>query len=129
MAKYHNHSTIIIYTSSTFKQGFKMTKFTKLAMVALFGITMVTTTASAGDAAKGLKLFSKKLKGVCEMSGADFAKKHTTDEWTAIIEGGKMAAEITAICGDDAKIKDKLVPFIGDFAVEYSSDSGNVPSC
>lgn len=106
-----------------------MTKFTKLALVALFGMAMLTTTASAGDAGKGLKLYSKKLKSVCEMSGADFAKKHTTDEWTAIIDGGKMAAEITAICGDDAKIKDKLVPFIGDFAVEYSSDSGNVPSC
>ncbi|MBU1667998.1 cytochrome C [bacterium] len=106
-----------------------MTKFTKLALVALFGMAMVTTTASAGDAAKGLKLYSKKLKEACEMSGADFAKKHTTDEWTAIIEEGKMADEIKAICGDDAEIKEKLVPFIGDFAVEYSSDSGNVPSC
>ena len=106
-----------------------MTKFSKLALAALFSMAVMTTTASAGDAAKGLKLYSKKLKDSCEMSGADFAKKHTTDEWTEIIEGGTMAAEITAICGDDAKIKEKLIPFIGDFAVEYSSDSGNVPSC
>lgn len=106
-----------------------MTKFSKLALAALFGMAMLTTTASAGNPDKGLKIYSKKLKKVCKMSGADFAKKHTTDEWTEIIEGGKMGDEITAICGDDVKLKEKLVPFVGDFAVEYSSDSGNVPSC
>jgi flavodoxin len=40
-----------------------------------------------------------------------------------------MADEIKAICGADVEIKEKLVPFIGDFAVEYASDSGNVPAC
>jgi len=106
-----------------------MTKFSKLALAAIFGLAMMTTTATAGDPDKGLKLYSKKLKDACEMPGSDFTAKHTTDEWTAIIEGGTMAAEITTICGDDATIKEKLLPFIGDFAVEYSSDSGNVPSC
>jgi hypothetical protein len=106
-----------------------MTKFSKLALIALFGMAMVTTTASAADAEKGLKLYSKKLKATCGMPGSEFTIKHTTDEWTAIIEEGKMADEIKTICGDGAEIKEKLVPFIGDFAVEYSSDSGNVPAC
>ena len=110
-----------------------MTKFTRLALVALFGMAMMTTTASAerdgANPDKGQKLYSKKLKEACEMPGSDFAQKHTTDEWNEIIEGGTMAAEITTICGDDAKIKEKSVPFIGDFAVAYSKDSGNVPSC
>ena len=106
-----------------------MTKFSKLTLAAIFCMAMMTTTATAGNPDKGLKIYSKKLKEACEMSGYEFAVKHTTDEWTAIIEGGTMAAEITTICGDDAEIKEKLIPFIGDFAVEYSSDSGNVPSC
>jgi len=106
-----------------------MTKFTKLALIALFGMATLTTTASAGNPDKGLKIYSKKLKEQCGMPGSDFTIKHTTDEWTAIIEEGKMADEIKSICGDSVEIKEKLVPFIADFAVEYSSDSGNIPNC
>ena len=106
-----------------------MTKFSKLALIALFGMAMVTTTAVAADAEKGQKLYSKKLKETCNMEGGDFAQKHSTDEWTAIIEGGTMATEIKTICGDNAEIKEKLIPFIGDFVVEFANDSGNVPSC
>jgi Spy/CpxP family protein refolding chaperone len=105
-----------------------MTKFTKLAIAALLGLAVMTTTATAGDAAKGQKLYSKKLKETCGMPGGDFAGKHTQDEWEEINESGKMAEEIGKIC-KDAKIKEKLVPFIYDFAYEFASDSGNVPSC
>jgi len=105
-----------------------MTKFTKLALVALLGMAVMTATASA-DADKGQKIYSKKLKEVCSMNGGDFAAKHTQDEWTAIIEDGKLAGEITAICGDEASVKEKKLGHIGDFVKEFASDSGNVPSC
>jgi len=105
-----------------------MTKFTKLALAALLGMAVMTTTASA-DAAKGQKIYSKKLKETCGMTGAEFAAKHTQDEWTAIIEDSKLAEEITTICGDEAKVKEKKLEHIGDFAKEFASDSGNVPSC
>jgi hypothetical protein len=104
-----------------------MTKFTKLALVALLGLAVATTTASA-DAAKGQKLYKKKLKESCGMTGADFSAKHTQDEWKEIFDNGKMAEEISNIC-NGATIKEKLIPFIYDFANEYASDSGNVPSC
>jgi len=104
-----------------------MTKFTKLALATLLGLAIITSTASA-DAAKGQKLYSKKLKKVCGMNGAEFAKKHTQDEWTKIKEDGKMADEIAAIC-KDAKVKDKYLPDLADFAINFASDSGNVPSC
>jgi len=107
-----------------------MTKFTKLALAALLGMAVMTTTASAdGDAAKGQKIYSKKLKEVCGMTGADFAAKHTQDEWTAIIEEEKLADEIKTICGDEAEVKEKKLEDLGAFANEYASDSGNVPSC
>ena len=105
-----------------------MTKFSKLSLAALLGMAVMTTTATAGDAAKGQKLYSKKLKEPCGMTGADFAAKHSQDQWEEINEGGKMAEEIAKIC-KGAKIKDKLVPFIYDFAYEFANDSGNVPSC
>jgi hypothetical protein len=104
-----------------------MTKFTKLALAALLGLAVVTSTASA-DAAKGQKIYSKKLKKVCGMNGAEFAKKHTQDEWEQIKSDGKMADEIAAIC-KGAKVKDKYIPDLSDFAINFASDSGNVPSC
>jgi len=105
-----------------------MTKFTKLALAALLGMAVMTTTASA-DADKGQKIYSKKLKETCGMTGAEFAAKHTQDEWTAIIDDEKLAEEITTVCGDEAKVKEKKLSHIGDFVKEYASDSGNVPSC
>ena len=104
-----------------------MTNFTKLAITALLGAILTTTTASA-DAAKGQKLYVKKLKEACGMEGSKFAAKHSQDEWEKIKEDGTMADEIAKIC-NGAKLKDKLVPFIYDFAYEYANDSGNVPSC
>ncbi|SFV54225.1 hypothetical protein MNB_SV-12-893 [hydrothermal vent metagenome] len=106
-----------------------MTKFSTLALTALLGMAVMTTTASAGDAAKGQKIYSKKLKAACKMNGGDFAKKHTQDEWEEINEAGKMAEEIAKICGEGVSVKDKLLPFIYDFTNEFASDSGNVPSC
>ncbi|MCK5855343.1 MAG: cytochrome C [Sulfurovaceae bacterium] len=104
-----------------------MTKFTTLTISTLLGLAIMTTTASA-DAAKGQKLYAKKLKATCGMEGGDFASKHSQDEWKEINDAGKMAEEIGTIC-KGATIKDKLVPFIYEFANEYANDSGNVPSC
>jgi len=104
-----------------------MTTFTKLAIAALLGLAVMTTTASA-DAAKGQKLYTKKLKGPCGMKGSEFAAKHTQDEWKEIFDSGKMGDEIESIC-KGATIKEKLIPFIYDFSYEYANDSGNVPSC
>jgi len=105
-----------------------MTKFTKLALVALLGMAVMTTTASA-DADKGQKIYSKKLKETCGMTGAIFAAKHTQDEWKAIVDDSKLADEITTICGDGAKVKEKKLGHLGDFVQEFASDSGNVPNC
>jgi hypothetical protein len=105
-----------------------MTKFTKLAVAALFAFAVVGTTASA-DAAKGQKIYSKKFKGSCGFTGAKFASKHTQDEWEKIKEAGKFAAELKTICPKVSKYKDKYTSDLYDFAYEYASDSGNVPSC
>ena len=104
-----------------------MTKITKLALATLLGLAVFSTTASA-DVKKGQKLYMKKMKATCGFSGAKFAAKHTQDEWEAIKGAGKFAEEAAKIC-PGVKLKDKYVPHIYDFAYEYASDSGNVPSC
>jgi len=100
---------------------------TKLAVAALLGMAVLSTTASA-DAAKGKKIYMKKLKAACGFSGAKFATKHTQDEWEKIKGAGKFQEEVAKIC-KGAKLKDKYVNDVYDFAYEYASDSGNVPSC
>ena len=99
----------------------------KLAIAALLGVAVLSTTASA-DAKKGQKLYMKKMKAVCGFSGAKFAQKHTQDEWEAIKGAGKFAEEAAKIC-PGLELKDSWVQDIYDFAYEYASDSGNVPSC
>ena len=104
-----------------------MNNFTKLAVAALLGMTLLSTTATA-DIKKGQKIFLKKLKASCGFSGAKFAHKHTQDEWEAINGAGQFAAEVKNIC-PKATIKSKYVPHVYDFVCEYAKDSGNIPSC
>ena len=104
-----------------------MTKFTKLALAALLGLAVLSTTASA-DANKGKKLYMKKMKSACGFSGAKFATKHTQGEWEKIKGAGQFGAESAKIC-PGLKLKDKYVNDVYDFAYEFASDSGNVPSC
>ena len=106
-----------------------MTKFTKLAVAALFAVAALGTTASA-DVAKGQKLYSKKIKGACGFTGAKFAAKHTQDEWEEIKEAGKFGDEMKKLCPSlEKSYQDKWTQDLYDFAYEYASDSGNVPSC
>ena len=107
-----------------------MGKFAKLAVVALFGMAVMTTAASA-DAAKGQKLYIKKLSKVCGFKGDVFAAKHTQAEWKKLMEDGKIAEEIKTLCPavEDKALKDKYIQHYFDFAYEYAKDSGNVPAC
>ncbi|MEA3512082.1 MAG: cytochrome C [Campylobacterota bacterium] len=105
-----------------------MNNLLKLVLAGAIALAMSTTVASA-DVTKGMKLFSKKLKKPCGISGAKMAGKHSQDEWEAIMEDGKLADEIKSICPDVKKVKEKFIPHYYDFFYEYANDSGNVPSC
>ena len=107
-----------------------MNKIIKIALGAAIVLSMGATTASA-SVEKGQKLFTKKLKKACGISGAAMAGKHSQGEWTEINEAGNMASEIKNICPDvkDGSLKGKYLPHYFDFFHEYGNDSGNVPSC
>jgi len=107
-----------------------MNKIVKIALGATVILSLGATVASA-DAAKGQKLYSKKLKKACGINGGAFAGKHTQDEWKEIQDSGKMADEIKNICPKvkDKSLKSKYLKDYYDFAHDFASDSGNVPSC
>ena len=105
-----------------------MNKIVKIALGATLLLSLGTATLSA-DTAKGQKLYTKKLKKACGITGATMAGKHTQDEWSELQEGGKLEAEIKSICPKVDKVKGKYLPHLYDFFKEYGSDSGNVPSC
>ena len=107
-----------------------MNKLLKIVLASAMVLAVSSTVASA-DAVKGQKLFTKKLKSACGVTGAVMASKHTVDEWSELNSNGKIADEIKVICPKvkDKVLKDKYLEHYFDFFKEYGSDSGNVPSC
>ena len=107
-----------------------MNKLLKVVLASLMILAVSSTVASA-DADKGKKLYMKKLKSACGLSGGAMAAKHTVDEWSEINADGKIVDEIKVICPKvkDGALKDKYLEHYFDFFKEYGSDSGNVPSC
>ncbi len=111
-----------------------MKSFTKIAMASLLGVAVLSTTVYA-DVTKGQKLYTKKLKSLCNTSGAKFAASHTQMEWETAKEEGTLTQTFTEACpgGEEMfkgdKFKKKFESHIYDFVYEYASDSGNVPSC
>ena len=104
-----------------------MNTMTKIAVATLLGMALFSTSAMA-NVQKGQKIYLKKLKAPCNLGGAEFAQKHTQSEWESIHKAGKFAEEVTKIC-PKATIEEKYVPDVYDFAYEFASDSGNMPSC
>ena len=111
-----------------------MTTLGKTALSTLMGLGLLTTSAYA-DADKGQRVYQKKLKEVCGMTGAIFAAKHTQMEWENAKNEGKLTEMMTEICPagkdffDSDKFQNKFKSHLYDFVHDYASDSGNIPSC
>lgn len=107
-----------------------MNMLTKSILASAMILAVGTTIASA-DVAKGQKLYLKKLKSSCDMTGAKMASQHSQFEWETIKQEGKLADELKKICpkAPSDALKDKYLEHYYDFFYEYANDSGNVPSC
>ncbi len=111
-----------------------MKSFSKVTLAALLGLSVLSTTVYA-DAAKGQKLYTKKLKDVCGVSGAKFAASHSQMEWETAKDDGTLSELFIGACpaGADVinsdKFQKKFQSHIYDFVYEYANDSGNVPAC
>jgi hypothetical protein len=103
-----------------------MKKIAGIALTTMVGLGMLSTAAMA-DVAKGQKLYQKKYKKACGVSGAKMAGSHTQDEWEEMKDEGKLLDYLNGKCG--GKVQEKHLEHLYDFFYEYGSDSGNVPSC
>ena len=106
-----------------------MNKIAKILLSVAIVLGMSASVANA-DVAKGQKLYLKKLKSGCGMTGAKMAQKHSQDEWEEINDES-LSDEIKKICpkAPNSALKDKYLNHYYDFFYEYANDSGNVPSC
>jgi hypothetical protein len=111
-----------------------MTTLGKFMLSTLIGFGLLSTSVYA-DADKGQRIYQKKLKDVCGMTGAVFAAKHTQMEWEMAKEEGTLAEMMTEACpaGKDffesSKFQKKYKSHMFDFVYDFASDSGNIPSC
>jgi len=115
-----------------------MTSFKNIAKSILLTAMLVSvaSTSALADVKKGQKLYLKTLKSKLNMNGTKFSSLHTVSEWEALF-ANKGEGFITEFSHDYPK-SDKVLhkkniwkklQHIRDFAIEYGSDSGNVPSC
>jgi hypothetical protein len=104
-------------------------KNTLKIILASFLLLGSASVFAAGNADKGQKIYLKKLKQRCDMTGGKFATLHTQDEWEEIFEEGNLANEIKELCPRSGELKEKYLEDLYKFFYDYASDSGNVPSC
>jgi hypothetical protein len=111
-----------------------MNTLAKITMTTVIGLGLFSTAAMA-DAAKGQKIYQKKLKEACGKTGAVFAASHTQMEWEMAKEEGKLTEMFIEECpaGKDffesSKFEKKFKEHLYDFCHDFASDSGNIPSC
>lgn len=105
-------------------------------LIMLLAAAALTATMAQADAKAGQKVYLKTFKAKFGMNGTKFAAEHTVAEWEELFAndgngfikeyGARFPAAVPMLT--NPAMKEKLQD-IGDFAKEYGSDSGNVPSC
>jgi len=111
-----------------------MKKYTRLLSVAIFGITLVSSTAYA-DPIKGERILSNMLRkaGGCKLQEFRIAMVHSKKEWEDIYKSGKMEAEINKICPSMKQLpiieNQQYKKDVFDYLEYYSRDGGSLPKC
>lgn len=100
-----------------------MKNITKLAVAALLGLAVLSTSATAGSITKGQKIYTKKIKGQCgDKIATDFTKVLKQAEWEALFKAGTFEAKVKELCPDLTKYKEKWTEDLFEFAHEYAAD-------
>jgi len=99
-------------------------------------LTLLLTSSLFADVDKGKRYYMKTFKQKFKMNGLDFVQLHTQREWYELFEDkGKKFITVFSIKYPKQKkfLNDpktwKKLQHVRDFAIEYASDSGKIPSC
>lgn len=105
-------------------------------LITLLTALALTASLAQADAKAGQKVYLKSFKAKFGMNGTKFAAEHTVAEWEELFadnakgfikEYRERFPTASAVLSNQ-ELAQKLQD-VGDFAKEYGSDSGNVPSC
>ena len=110
----------------------------QLIKIILLGALLGSVGSSVlmADVKKGQKHYLKTFKSKFKLNGTKFAALHTQNEWTTLFEneGEGFKKEFSVNYPKSKKTLEKSnvwkkLQHVKDFAIEYASDSGKVPSC
>lgn len=110
----------------------------QLIKIILLGALLGSVGSSVlmADVKKGQKHYLKTFKSKFKLNGTKFAALHTQDEWTELFvnEGEGFKKEFIQTYPKSKKTLErpniwKKLQHLKDFAIEYASDSGKVPTC
>ena len=106
----------------------------KKLIVLLLSLAIASTAMA--DINKGKRYYMKNFKQKFKMNGLDFVHLHTQAEWRVLFEdeGRGFIVEFSKKYPKQEKFLSnpktwKKLQHVGDFAIEYASDSGKTPSC
>jgi hypothetical protein len=106
----------------------------KKSFILLIAASLAVSSLYA-SAAKGKKLYQKKLQSVCGKNGGDFAAAHSQHEWKEAMDAGTLNKLMIRECPagksflESPKFEKKYQQHFFDFLYEYANDSGKAPSC
>ncbi|GHV04802.1 hypothetical protein AGMMS50229_06860 [Campylobacterota bacterium] len=109
--------------------------FLSLLIAAMFASSCVAAIEE-GDVDVGQRIYLKSLSDSIGINGADFAKRHTAEEWSALLdgEGERFAAETIATYPAtkdflSSRAFVKQIAHIKALLVLYAKDSAAFPIC
>ena len=89
-----------------------------------------TNEEEDGSFKKGMVIFKTKLKVVCKMTGEDFAKNYTQEDWDDIYDNNEFEKTVYKLCPTiKGKYDEKWTNDLYQFSIKYASDSDEIPEC
>jgi len=83
-----------------------------------------------GSATRGLVIFKTHLKKLCGMTGEEFAKNYTQEDWDDIYDAKEFQKVVLELCPKmEGKYKERWTPHLYQFSLKYASDSDEIPEC
>ncbi len=88
------------------------------------------TEKEDGSFIVGMAIFKTKLKVVCKMTGEDFAKNYTQEDWDDIYDNNEFEKTVYKLCPEiKGKYDEKWTNDLYQFSLKYASDSDEIPEC
>ena len=83
-----------------------------------------------GSVMKGLVIFKTRLKGPCGMTGEEFAKNYSQEDWDDIYDTKEFEKVVIEICPKmEGRYQDRWTADLYQFSLKYASDSDEIPEC